>query len=57
MCIRDRYIIIDAEKDTFIIHPYTDNVPDLDTNKGSGTISFDETSGIYKMCIRDRTGG
>ncbi len=43
------YIIIDAEKDTFIIHPYTDNVPDLDTNKGSGTISFDETSGIYTM--------
>ena len=43
------YIVIDAEKDTFNIHPYKDNVADLETDKGSGTISFDKATGVYTL--------
>ncbi len=43
------YIVIDRENETFIVHPYKDGVADLDTNKGSGTISFDEKTGVYTM--------
>ena len=43
------YIVIDAEKDTFSIHPYNDGTPDLETDKGSGSIAFDAATGIYTM--------
>ena len=43
------YIVIDAEKDTFNIYPYTDGVADLATDKGSGTIAFDKETGVYTM--------
>ena len=47
------YIVIDRENNTFIIHPYTDGIADLGTNKGSGTISFDEKTGVYTMTYQD----
>ena len=43
------YIVIDAEKDAFSIHPYNDGTPDLETDKGSGSIAFDAATGIYTM--------
>ena len=45
----EAFIAIDAEKDTFNIHPYKDGVADLESDKGSGTISFDAATGVYTM--------
>ena len=35
------FICIDAENNTFSVHPYKNGVVDYATNKGSGSISFD----------------
>ena len=43
------YIGIDMGKKTFIVHPYKNDVVDNDTNKGSGSISFDSAIGVYTM--------
>ena len=43
------YIGIDMGKKTFIVHPYKNDVVDNDTNKGSGSISFDSATGVYTM--------
>lgn len=43
------YIGIDMENKTFIVHPYKNNVVDTDTNKGSGSIAFDSSTGVYTM--------
>ena len=43
------FICIDAENNTFSVHPYKNGVVDYTTNKGSGSISFDSTTGVYTM--------
>ena len=43
------FICIDAENNTFSVHPYKNGVVDYATNKGSGSISFDSTTGVYTM--------
>ena len=43
------YIGIDVENKTFEVHPYKNNVVDKDTNKGAGTISFNQLTGSYVM--------
>lgn len=43
------YIGIDMENKTFVVRPYKNNVVDTDTNKGSGSISFDARTGVYTM--------
>lgn len=43
------FICIDAENNTFSVHPYKNGVVDYSTNKGSGSISFDSTTGVYTM--------
>ena len=43
------YIGIDMGKKTFIVHPYKNDMVDNDTNKGSGSISFDSATGVYTM--------
>lgn len=43
------FICIDAENNTFSVHPYKNGVVDYATNKGSGSISFDSATGVYTM--------
>lgn len=43
------FICIDAENNTFSVHPYKNGVVDYATNKGSGSISFDSAIGVYTM--------
>lgn len=43
------FICIDAENNTFSVHPYKNGVVDYETNKGSGSISFDSAIGVYTM--------
>ena len=43
------FICIDAENNTFSVHPYKNGVVDYATNKGSGSISFDSSTGVYTM--------
>lgn len=43
------FICIDAENNTFSVHPYKNGIVDYATNKGSGSISFDSTTGVYTM--------
>ena len=43
------FICIDAENNTFSVHPYKNGVVDYETNKGSGSISFDSATGVYTM--------
>ena len=48
------YIVIDAEADTFNIYPFKEGVADLNTNKGTGTVSFDETTGVYTLTYTNK---
>lgn len=43
------FICIDAENNTFSVHPYKNGIVDYATNKGSGSISFDSATGVYTM--------
>ena len=43
------FICIDAENNTFSVHPYKNGVVDYATNKGSGSIAFDSATGVYTM--------
>ena len=43
------FICIDAENNTFNVHPYKNGIVDYATNKGSGSISFDSATGVYTM--------
>ncbi len=49
------YFVIDAEADTFNLYASTDGKPDMSEtgNKGSGTISYDSSTGVYTLTRSD----
>ena len=48
------YITVDRENETFKVYPYKEGIA-LNIVKGEGTITFDETTGVYAFKFSDRT--